>query len=758
MAIVTSHTVHIAILPQSELLNASHNREPLKLKTYIIGPTTHVLKQPSVASVLWHPLGENGNCLVTVTADAVVRLWEFSTENRWSADSPALAVDLKKLLVAASEQDDVAPNRSSKNKVFTSDAVGMDVASACFGGAGYEDEAPWSAMTLYVAMKEGDIYALCPFLPSRWQPTATILPSLATTIVEKQTMNEDEEEMAPFYKRQCEDQLRWVNELDGQEQISSNALEESDIAQTYKRPSGMKAIPRLQGPFQVLTEDSGEILELSDIHIVAGQMDSESADDDDDSEAMSDQEPEEDEGLPCSLICLSTVQGCVYICIDLEGVEAQWLPRKPQPTSPPPPVESPLVLLEALETMKPKDAKPSEWPTFSQDAESPYSLFITHSQGVYYLSFSPWLANLRKELLNDDTSGTKFRIDILRNNISTLRERILSFSTSIPSSSLQDQAIPPACATIQDSDLGYFLLTSHADQPYAAILDKPYLPPSPDLNPDLSDEYQVLPELNPPSYPAYQPPNAFYASSSLPKFIDTHVEPRHRRIMKEEQLRMSNATLDVMTEAHRVLSRETDALQTAAADLFRRCETLCEVLRNQVMNAGEVAERVDDIVGEDGNGGPGQRVEDRMQRMGERQEELVDRFERLRKRMKMVEGKELSVREKEWKEEVEGVKRRILGSEDVDDEDADHGEEDERDDSERDHKATDDSGAEHLKRFRDVRQLAKDLLEQTKELTSSDLRPTSRDSNQQGNNSSDAVPSSLRRKKVLEVKKMLAKE
>lgn len=753
MAIVTSHTVHIAILPQSELLNASHNREPLKLKTYTIGPTTHVLAQPSVASVLWHPLGEDGNCLVTVTADAVVRLWEFSTQNRWSADSPAVAVDLKKLLVASSEQDDVAPNRSSKNKVFSADAVGMDVASACFGGAGYEDEAPWSAMTFYVAMKGGDIYALCPLLPSRWQPTATILPSLATTVVEKQTANEDEEEMTPFYKRQCEDQLRWVNDLDGQEPITSSALDESDLVQTFRRPSGLKAIPRLQGPFQVLTEDSGEILELSDIHIVAGQMDSESADDDE-SEADSDKELEEDEGLPCSLICLSTVQGCVYICIDLEGVEAQWLPRKPQPKSPPPPLESPLVLLEALETMKSKDVKASEWPTFSQDAESPYSLFITHSQGVYYLSFSPWLANLRKELLNDDTSGTKFRIDILRNKLSTLRERILSFSTSIPSTPPNDPAIPPACTTIQDSDLGYFLLTSYADQPYAVTLDKPYPPPSPDLNPDLSDEYQVLPELNPPSYPAYQPPNAFYATSSLPKFIDNHVEPRHRRIMKEEQLRMSNATLDVMTEAHRVLSRETDALQTAAADLFRRCETLCEVLRNQVMNAGDVAERVDDIVGEDGNDRPEQRVQERMQRMDERQEGLVERFEGLRKRMKMIEGKELSMREKEWKGEVEGVGRKITSSEDMDNKDADNAE----DDSDPKPRATDDSGAEHLKRFRDVQRLAKDLLEQTKELTSSESRPSSKDSNQPGNNSSDAVPSSLRRKKVMEVKKMLAKE
>ena len=71
LAILTTHTVHIAILPEPALLTAA-DTSPMKLKSYTLGPTTHVTSQAGVASALWHPLGVNGTCLVTVTVDAVV--------------------------------------------------------------------------------------------------------------------------------------------------------------------------------------------------------------------------------------------------------------------------------------------------------------------------------------------------------------------------------------------------------------------------------------------------------------------------------------------------------------------------------------------------------------------------------------------------------------------------------------------------------------------------------------------------------------
>ena len=716
MAIVTSHTVHIAILPKPDLLNAQHNKEPLKLKIFTIGPTTHVLSQSSIANVLWHPLGEGGNCLVTVTTDAVVRLWEFNIENRWSADSPALAIDLKKLAVATSEEDDVLPNRSGSNKVFTADAAGMDVASACFGGAGYGDESPWSAMTLWIGMQGGDIYALCPLLPARWQPPSNLIPTLSTAIIENKASKEPEGQADAFAAYQDKSQFRWIHALDSQEPfLSANDGDQLSPIEVYKRPIELSPIPRLQGPFQVLPEE-GEELELTDIHVVAAKV-SDDADHEDDTD--SEYEPSEEEtGLSSSLICLMTKEGRVYVCLDLEGVEAQWLPHKPLTQYVPPP-DAYLIVLEGLDTLKPGEDCPSEWPTFSQDAESRYSFFTTHSRGVYYFSFIPWLSNLEKELQNSDIAGIKFRLEMLRNSLSTLRERIFSFDQ--PADAETEPSIP-ACLTMQDSDLGYFLLTISNSQPQAAILDKPYLEPL--LFSSETSDY--LPEMNAQianvAYPPYQPSPAFYTTSSLPNFLDTHVPARHKRIMKEE-IRLSTATLDLMTEAHRVLSKETHQLGVAAADLFRRCDQLLEVLRNQILKAGEVAERVDRVTGNDaeglldgieGEGRLGTRMEERIRRAKLRQERLVERCEALRRNVKKIEGRELSLKEKEWKAEIESVGLAVQGQERVKEaEDDSEGEEKEEgevaeedggeDGEEEKNGEYEEDEAEHLQRYREVR-------------------------------------------------------
>jgi nucleoporin NUP82 len=74
LAIVTSHTIHIAILPDSTHLTRAF-AGPIRLKTHTLGPTTHVLSQSSITNALWHPLGVNGTSIVTVTKDAVVRVW-----------------------------------------------------------------------------------------------------------------------------------------------------------------------------------------------------------------------------------------------------------------------------------------------------------------------------------------------------------------------------------------------------------------------------------------------------------------------------------------------------------------------------------------------------------------------------------------------------------------------------------------------------------------------------------------------------------
>jgi nucleoporin NUP82 len=105
--------------------------------------------------------------------------------NHWSFDRPTLAIDLKKLVDGTSLDEDFAPSGFGQNKGFSADSVDMEVASACFGGHGYDEEDAWASMTLWIAMRPGDVYALCPLLPGKWKAPPVTIPSLTTSIVLK---------------------------------------------------------------------------------------------------------------------------------------------------------------------------------------------------------------------------------------------------------------------------------------------------------------------------------------------------------------------------------------------------------------------------------------------------------------------------------------------------------------------------------------------------------------------------------------------
>lgn len=273
------------------------------------------------------------------------------------------------------------------------------------------------------------------------------------------------------------------------------------------------------------------------------------------------------------------------------------------------------------------------------------------------------MQSLEKELQNSEKLGAPLRIEIIKNGPGTLRERILSFDQDRDSAS-DSVSSATACLNFQDPDLGYFLLTSVGGQPEAATLDEPYQPYDKPVSTFDDDEREnYMPDMNllnlGPARSIYHPPDAFYAESSLPRFLETHVESRHRRTMKEE-VRLSTVTLDLMTQAHRVLSQETHRLGLAASDLFRRCERLQDELRDQIDRANEVAQRTEKVAGEDADpyldsvrGRRSPSLDDRLERARSRQGELASRYEALRKKFSSVGGKTLSEKERLWIAEVE---------------------------------------------------------------------------------------------------------
>ena len=753
LAVATAHTVHVALLPNSSIFGQLPNRA-IKLKAFAIGPTTHVLSQSQIASILWHPCGVAGSCLVTVTVDAVVRLWEFNRENRWSTDSPTLAVDLKKLVTGSSEEQDFTPGRT-RNRAFSLDSVGLEVASACFGGNGSSDESAWSATTLWFAMRGGDVYALCPLLPSKWQPPSTLMPSISTAVVAKTALTQNESQSNLEERRQYNDQYEWIRGIDSQEPVIVEGKDEfSRDIELYSRPATPSAIPRLQGPFQIFPEDAEDDLELSDIHVISGKIDVEALTSGDDSDSELDWTDED--GISAAVVCLLTRSGRLYVCLDPEGVEGQWLPRKKAKRLSEPPEEPYLIVLEGLETLNPTDQLDIEWPVFTEDVQSRYSFFTTHSKGVFFFSLDPWVQSLERELRSNENLGAPFRLDIIKNGPGTLRERMLTFSHE---QELISNSSVAASLVFEDSDLGYFLLAPVNGEPKAAILE--ILQPEPEV-PFEEDEDEEsaksMPDIDAlrlrgPAREVYQAPQIFFQDSSLPGFVDQNIPSRHRKLLKEE-VRMSTATLNLMTSTHRVISKETHLLGVAAADLFRRCERLQDELRDQISRTNEVAHRTEVVVGEDADQYLGNStskghvtLDERLEKVRSRQGELTSRHEKLREKFSKV-GEEANEKEKLWFAEVRKTAHAV-GVEMEEQDGEQKGEQDGEQDGEREDQ---ESEPETLQRYQDVRDLKTDLVARAKEAA----EPGSTE--QTNGDDIYVIPPDVRKERVQTVMKLLERE
>lgn len=633
----------------------------MRLKTYTLGPTTHVTSQSAISSALWHPLGVNGTCIVTITEDAVVRVWELSTTDRWSFDRPTLAIDLKKLADGTSVDQDFGASTSGTNKGFSPDSFDMEVASACFASRG---SGGWSPMTLWIAMREGDVYALCPLLPEKWSPPSTLIPSLSISIVGKGAMMEDDPEIPQKSKLLAQQQLAWMADIDNQEPTFVEGSIGEPPSEIYTRPKYPGRIPKLQGPFdfELSPNETNDELDslLTDIYVIGARLDENELMKGEDDDLEMDELDQE--GLSLTVVCLLTSSGRLITSLDLDGVEAQWLPKSKFKQSrfiedPDPPS---LLTFEVLDTTKDKEVWEGSWPMFSHDINSRYSFFITDTTSITFISL-PWVFRLETEM-GGSAPGTDFRLDLLVKGQNTIRQRIHTQQNT------DDHSSPFAASTVlRDPDLGYFLLTASSNGPVSITFE----PPEVEL--DLasrsrSPTYDSEPEkpiLRIEPRPVYEPATTFDELSALPSLLEKLKHSKYKLLLKEE-VRLSPATLTIMTDVHKVLSEETYRIGTAAAELFRRCTQLQIDLQNQIGQAKDVSRRIEDVAGDDLDEGPvegsNEMLERRLQAAQDKQKQITARLDDMRKRLTKGASKALSEKERQWADEITTLESKILGS------------------------------------------------------------------------------------------------
>lgn len=667
LAITTEHAVWVAFLPDSARLQESDNSS-IKLKTLQIGRTTHVIGEAALASVLWHPYAVatvSSDCLITVTVDAAVRLWEFHRTHSLSFDRPALALDLEKLSSATSISSNVEPKAFGRSRGFSVDAFDFEVASACFGGRGFEHEDPWASMTLWVAMTNSDVYALCPLLPQYWQPTTTTVPSLTTSTMAEVAGLTDEDDTA--FRAAAQERYTWMQELDGEDTINPESGES-----VLGRPTKQSHIPRLQGPFEVANTEVDELdeAEICDIHVIPANMDED--------DLFSGEEDYEILGsaksLPFTVVCLTTTENQLYVLLELGGVSAEWLPQTQQHSfSVPHSSSNEYVLLQSLSL---GTGNLDACPRFSADTSRPYIFYVTTNTHTHAVSLEEWAARVGSEVSDDVVDGLESRLKLAcQGSICQLQE-VLTFPEDQPESSA-----PSTAVVVQDAALGSILLSTQNGRAIAAQLGS--LPSntisaglgastatpsgnsafraSQTLIKALQDENEreVVPVRAP-----YAPARSFYADQhTTANHIKSRIPAHKMSMLTETPLRLSPACLDVVTVAHRAFSQQTSSIEKAAAELFRRCLRLQEELVEQVKAMADLAVRVKDSNDRSSDDGltPQNSHQERIEAAKLRQLNLVKRYETIRRKAGQGAQKhrELSVSERAWVEDINSLADRV---------------------------------------------------------------------------------------------------
>ena len=605
-----------------------------------------------------------------MTVEAAVRVWEIDRDNTWSFDRPSLAIDLQKLADGTSCDGDFEPSGFGQAKGFSVDSFEMEVTSACFGGSGREEENGWSSMTLWTAMRNGDLYALCPLLPKKWKATSTLIPSLSTSVVSNMACIQDDL-VDPDQKRAAQQQYEWVQEIDNQEPISSHVeLGPAFSGEVRSRPLTPSAIPKLQGPFVFDGGENELDLDVSDIHVVPAKINAEdmlSGEEED----YADLEGLIQDRLPITVICLATTTGKVLVCLNLDTVSGQWLPQTQTGAFGVPASDHQnLVLVESVQVAETPNTS-EDRPLLSQDPVAPYDFYLTSSHRIDHLSLSSWASRLETELFfpGPPNDSMEYRFKVLCNDKIVIADQIIDYAREGPWNTSQHLSQP---VFIDDEDVGLLLLSCSQSGPHAISLQRPEDTPhmmvltrsrTESLSPSESTPQLELSRSSPdpapaPSRPAYEPPNILYEPPAAPlkNFLSSSIPQRQKKSL-HQNISLSPDTLDIMTAAHRILSLQTSQLEQAAAELFRRCERLREEMVDQVKQMTDLATRLDPAdsttpqhESEDRN----VRCERRIAKAKDRQRKINERYEALRRKIGRATagGRELSSKEKAWVREI----------------------------------------------------------------------------------------------------------
>ncbi|KAK6358460.1 hypothetical protein TWF730_007794 [Orbilia blumenaviensis] len=622
--IVGEYDVGVALLPATGVMTLDE-RTSIILKWFKLEPGT--TEAPSrIAKAIFHPLGAQP-CVIVLTEDAMIHVYEVEFNFDSAKIEPTETHDLKQML---------GINRNSSYLIDD-----IEPSSMCFGGVG----SIWSIFTLYILMKNGEIYSICPFLPSKWMLDSDFLDELNYELTAHRTVRDSGDpaisDLEKYNSRQI---CFWIHEISRLIRVQNltlkrNEFDEEPAGYLLSRPTMADVThPLLQGPYllQPAPEDNFDELNFaSDIARIGSSH--------------------------FSVIAVAWTSGKIDLMLEFDSVAPRWhsttLKYKKFNEKSPYPVISGYETIQ-IDVREATEGSSAVYPSLTTDINFPGTLLFNHGYGVEMLNLDDWMKSLTDVV--DQEEDENVIGNALMKAEPTGVVHVLGSQRNAPRYPVLGSAM------VYDAYLGYLVIGATTSKPAFAVFQLPskYNYQMAKLKQERSDLSSTSSKLTP------RPPVSAISHTTN----DEAIASTEQKIQQcRERLLLAKKVIDprllkseiFVNRDHMVLLQklkdmlfdEMDARYENAQQIYAAALQQQKRFHEQINNIrrfqNQLLEREKQQQG----------VRDKFKQATETQQVLKDRVERILSKLSAISKKEgyslVSQAEQEYVEEIHGIEKII---------------------------------------------------------------------------------------------------
>ncbi|KAI0796551.1 nuclear pore component-domain-containing protein [Abortiporus biennis] len=637
LAIAGAFQVAVIVLPRSGFTKLVPTA--VECKSIQIGQYYHAAQSsPPIAKIEWHPWGQGGTTLLVMTVDGKLREYDIALDT----EEPQQVLSF-------------VPEKKSKSFV-AEDPTEREVVSFTLG----KGNADWGPLSVYALMKSGDIYAISPYMPQNASVPSSYIHALDCFVHAKQeylSQSHLEGGTSSSLNTLYDYQHRYVSALLKQ-LPPGTAFPAAPRAINMHPPTTIKSKPIRQGPFLLQPSprelDGSEGVDATDItYLTFGTNDDEESDG-------------ETERL--GVVLITSKDGKVDICLDVEKVEAKWEHRGH--------VNNDLPMLAVYETIdlglvfnlsrsSAKELLQGNHPVFLRDPIQDETVYVYHAFGVHALLLGPLLRNLAAALRDDNSNdGTEDGlVTALGNSGSVVVQPLLT------TFSVERKCSNPVIGVAVPNDVyltySIFILTSAmrvTTFPLTLTSDSIYPSPEEPKNDKtvLAESQKMIKDTpdTPRAYVSllvepYSPPASLSRPSGLPFNPKLSLPPGHD---PKAEFQLTPDTLRYLASLYEKFMQQVREVQLAYRAAMLRVSLQEQEFARQQRKCQEMMELIGKLQKERQD-----KTREKIQNVKESQKELLSREDKILKGLMKSASPDLSEHESKWFEELRRMKEEVTG-------------------------------------------------------------------------------------------------